>query len=153
MQTDPQFQTNLEAAGHAYSDHLHEQLHQLETTWQQFLQARGEGHVPFQALQTIVHNLHGQGTFFGYPEITRIAEELDSWLDNCTAGIALPTQDIQSAIQHLISQLQYAALVDQEQHMYLFREDTITAISEYKETVLRLEVTDGKIIFYCAFEI
>ncbi len=134
MRADPHFQTNLEAAGHAYSDHLHEQLHQLETTWQHFLRARGEGYVHLDALQTIVHNLHGQGSFFGYPEVTRLAEELVIWLESCTAGVALPTQHIQSAVQHLINQLQHAALVDQEQHMYLFQEDTITAISKYKES-------------------
>lgn len=133
MYADPQFQTKLEAAALAFADHLHEVLQQLESAWTQFLRARGEGTHTLNRLQTLAHNLHGQGTFFGYPEITRIAGALIQWLNDCTAGVALPTQDIQAAINQLLNQLRQATLVDQEQHMYLFQEDTITAIEACKE--------------------
>ncbi len=135
MPADPQFHSKLEAAAAAFSSHLDEQLHLLEATWQQFVAARGEGDIPLDRLNSITHNLHGQGSFFGYPEITRIAGELATSLHACTPDDALPAQHIQAAVGRHINQLREAALVDQEQHMHLFREDTITAISTYKESL------------------
>ncbi|MEM8483924.1 MAG: response regulator [Bacteroidota bacterium] len=135
MSADPQFHATLEAAAAAFSGHLVQQLDLLETTWQHFLEKRGEGSISLNRLNTIAHNLYGQGTFFGYPEVTQLAGKLVASLNICTPELTPPAQEIQASVDRYINQLKQAAFVDQEQHKNLFRQDTITAIESYKESV------------------
>ena len=133
------FHEQLASVNSAYSVHLKKQADLLKTLWQQTSQINLKNTASLDSILDIVHDLHGQGLTFGYPEISDLAEKLEASLLQIKRASASDSDKTYKQIDEYINALINAAF-DKPSSSHLFKDpSSITDIDSHKPGRTRSE--------------
>ena len=126
------FHEQLASVKSAYAVHLKKQVDLLKTLWQQTTQTSLHNASSLDSKLDIVHDLHGQGLIFGYPEISDLAGKLETALLQIKRTGASGSDKTYKEIDEYINALINAAFA-QPSSSHLFKDpSSITDINNHK---------------------
>ena len=137
MASPDQLEQQLRVVSSAFLDQLQVKLRQMEEIWSTLVLEEASDRDTMQQMSDIAHELHGQGTFFGYPEVTQCAGAIEEILETTINRKTHLTFEARHAISNNIEMLQQTA-TNQKDDADLFGNDldTISTISESRKSTL-----------------
>jgi HPt (histidine-containing phosphotransfer) domain-containing protein len=97
-------ETRLQQLRADYARRLPERLAQISVQWEALCQPASSGSVQYDGLIREFHTLAGSGASFGFPEVSRLARELEQSLKAIAPG-APPSPADKAAIDALLDTL------------------------------------------------
>lgn len=121
----------------AFTDQLKEKVALMEATWSSIAVDQEIDIEALHILSDTAHELHGQGTFFGYPEVTAYAGLLEETCDALIQASDMISTQARQKIANYIDHLKETATVDTEiKELFENDQDAIQVISEYRKREL-----------------
>ncbi len=121
----------------AFTDQLKQKVALLEATWKSIDVSQEINIEALHILSDVAHELHGQGTFFGYPKVTDYAGQLEEICDVLIqASDIIPAEAKQKITRH-IHQLKETATIDNgTKELFQNDKDALKVTSEYRKQEL-----------------
>ncbi len=133
MSSGPSYREQLETVSSAFSEHLKTSLEQIEAIWRSFLSKGKFDKNVLQSLSDMAHELRGQGTLFGYPDVTQSAGSLEDVLEQVIHTHHRFSVQIEKSISSHIQVLKNASQDQANLRESLFIDnEAITAIFDFK---------------------
>lgn len=107
-QTQQDIQARLQQLRADYARRLPEKLAQIASQWD-YLCAQPPGMASYEVLIREFHTLAGSGTSFGFPEVTRLARQLEQRLKATPDPDSPPAADERAEIDALLKALRHVA--------------------------------------------
>ncbi len=101
-------ETRLQQLQADYARRLPQRLARISAQWEALCQPASSGSVEYDGLIREFHTLAGSGASFGFPEVSRLARELEQHLQTLAPGAPPPPAD-KTAIDALLNALRRIA--------------------------------------------
>ncbi len=132
------YSQQLQATAQAFSSRLKSKIEEIETAWNHVLSTKQDTESRTNSLQfisDIVHELHGQGELFGYPEISKAAGALEELMELILKGDIEFKRRLSLKVNALLDNLRNTASTPDLFEETLFNnKEAITAIGDYKKS-------------------
>ena len=127
----------LNEVSSVFTGQLKEKVALMEATWSAIAIEKEIDIEALHILSDVAHELHGQGTFFGYPEVTEYAGQLEEICDTLIQASDIISTEARQKIASHIHHLKKTADVDTEiKELFENDQDALKVISEYKKNEL-----------------
>ena len=112
MASSTYLEEQLRIVSNAFLSHLNKKISQIDEVWSILNQNTVADSTLLQRLSDIAHELHGQGTFFGYPKVTQCAGIIEEILEMIIKREAELSTEARHTISDHIEKIRESAATD-----------------------------------------